>query len=40
VNEDLQAPIQSDAHCRCRAWQIIALLYGLAAVANLWWWVS
>ena len=37
--EDLQAPIASDHDCRRRAFQLIALLYGAAAVANVYaWW--
>ncbi|WP_267874769.1 hypothetical protein [Duganella aquatilis] len=39
-NEDLQAPIPSDPHCRRRAWQLIGLIYGAAALANLWWALS
>lgn len=35
MNEDLQSPMPSDPHCRRRAWQVIALLYGLAALANI-----
>lgn len=37
--DDLQAPIPSDPHARRRAFQIIALLYLAAAVANVicWW---
>lgn len=40
MNEDLQAPIASDTHCRRRAWQLIALLYGAAALANVYYWVT
>ncbi|WP_301547097.1 hypothetical protein [Duganella sp. BJB475] len=36
---DLQASMPSDPHCRRRAFQLIALLYSLAALANLWWWL-
>ncbi|SDF79391.1 MULTISPECIES: hypothetical protein [unclassified Duganella] len=38
-DEDLQAPLPSDPHARRRAFQLIALLYGAAALANLicWW---
>lgn len=39
MNEDLQAPIPSDPHARRRAFRLIALLYGAAALANLYaWW--
>lgn len=40
MNQDLQAPIPSDPHCRRRAFQLIALLYGLAGLAHLWWLLS
>ncbi len=40
MNEDLQAPMPSDPHCRHRAFQIIGLLYLAAALANVWWLVS
>jgi hypothetical protein len=36
---ELQAPIPSDPHYRRRAFQLIALLYGAAALANVWWWL-
>jgi len=38
--DDLQAPMPSDPHCRRRAFQIIALFYAGAALANAycWWW--
>jgi hypothetical protein len=38
--EDLQAPLPSDPHCRRRAFQLIALLYGMAGLANLIHWCS
>jgi hypothetical protein len=37
--EDLQAPMPSDSNCRRRAFQVIALIYGAAALANLGWWL-
>ena len=40
MNEDLQAKIPSDPHCRRRAFQLIALLYGLALLANIIYWCS
>ncbi|WP_267876873.1 hypothetical protein [Duganella margarita] len=40
MNEDLQAPIASDPHCRRRAFQIIALLYLAAGLANVYWLLS
>lgn len=38
--EDLQSPMPSDPDCRRRAFQIIALLYGAAGLANLYWLLS
>jgi hypothetical protein len=35
---DLQAPMPSDQHCRRRAFLLIALLYGLAGLANFIYW--
>ena len=40
MNEDLQAPMPSDPHCRRRAFQLIALLYLAAGLAHLWWLLS
>lgn len=40
MNEDLQAPIASDPHCRLRAWQLIALLYLAAGLANIYYLVA
>lgn len=40
MNEDLQAPIASDPHCRRRAWRLIALLYLAAGLANLYYLVA
>ncbi|WP_301546333.1 hypothetical protein [Duganella sp. BJB476] len=37
LDQDLQAPMLSNDDARRRAFQLIALLYGLAALANLWW---
>lgn len=37
--EDLQAPMPSDPHCRRRAFQLIALLYGAAMLAQIACWV-
>lgn len=34
MNDDLQAPIPSDPHARRRAFLLIALLYGAAALAK------
>lgn len=39
-DHDLQAPIPSDPHARRRAFQIIALIYGAAALVNVWWLVA
>jgi hypothetical protein len=38
MNEDLQAPMPTDPHCRRRAFLLIALLYGAAAQANIVYW--
>ena len=38
MNDDLQATMPSDPHCRRRAFQLIALLYGAAALANVIYW--
>jgi hypothetical protein len=40
MNEDLQAKWPSDPHARRRAFQLIGLLYGAAALANLYWLLS
>jgi hypothetical protein len=34
-NSGLQAPLPIDPHCRRHAFQLIALLYGAAALADI-----
>lgn len=40
MKEDLQAPMPSDPHCRRRAFQLIALVYGAAGLVNLVCWLK